>query len=153
MMFKLVVFLVLLVAAALSGFSQPKVNVDGQLRLGMEQYERMLSAHPDTSKFPQSVLADGSIRDMPSDWWCSGFFGATLWNLYLYSKDPKWRAAAHKWTMAVEKEQYNTTTHDLGFMVFYPFGNGYKQTADESYKKILLQGAASLATRFDPARG
>ncbi len=153
MISKIFVFFFSLQVIALSGFCQPKLDVDAQLNLGMEQYERMLAAHPDITKFPQSILPDGSPRDMSSDWWCSGFFGATLWNLYLYSKDPKWKAAAHKWTMAVEKEQYNTTTHDLGFMVFYPFGNGYKQTADENYKKILLEGAASLATRFDPAKG
>jgi hypothetical protein len=52
--------------------------------------------------------------------------------------------------MAVEKEQYNTRTHDLGFMIYCPFGNGYWLTKNEAYKPIMLTGAKSLATRFDP---
>lgn len=152
-MFRFFVLLASFQLIVSAGFSQSKVDVDAQLKLGMQQYERMLAAHPDIKKFPQSILPDGTPRDMPSEWWGSGFFGATLWNLYLYSQDPKWKDAAHKWTMAVEKEQHNTTTHDLGFMVFYPFKNGHQQTGDENYKKILLTGASSLATRFDPNRG
>ncbi|MCR6722550.1 MAG: glycoside hydrolase family 88 protein [Chitinophagaceae bacterium] len=152
-MSRVFVFLAALQLIVCGAYSQPKVDVDAQLKLAMQQYELMLAEHPDTKKFPQSIWPDGSLRDMSSDWWTSGFFGATLWYLHRYSNDPKWKDAAQKWTMAVEKEQYNTTTHDLGFMVFYPFANGYYQTGDENYKKILLQGANSLSTRFDPARG
>ena len=90
---------------------------------------------------------------MPSDWWCSGFFGGTLWYLYEYTQDPKWKQAADLWTMAVKKEQFNTSIHDLGFMLYYPFGNGYRLTGDTTYKNILVTGANSLATRFDPKVG
>src|SRR5690606_38829240 len=119
----------------------------------LQQYERMLAAHTDTTKIPHSSYADGSLRDMPSGWWTSGFFGATLWYLYAYTNDDKWKSAAHHWTMAVQREQYNRTTHDLGFMVFYPFGKGYEFTKNETYKQILLNGAESLASRFDANKG
>ncbi len=115
-----------------------------------QQYERMLATHPDTSRFPHSSKPDGTAFDEPSDWWCSGFFGGTLWYLYEYSHDPKWNAAAHRWTMAMAKEQYNTRTHDLGFMLYCPFGNGYRLTRNPVYPTILLNGANSLATRFRP---
>jgi rhamnogalacturonyl hydrolase YesR len=98
-------------------------------------------------------LPNGQPRDMKSDWWCSGFFGGSLWYLYEYTKADKWRDAAHTWTMAVEKEQFNTRTHDLGFMLYCPFGNGYRLTGNPLYKDIMLTGAKSLATRFDPKRG
>lgn len=133
--------------------AQYKVDVDKQMNLAMQQYKLMLAAHPDTTQIPHSLNADGSLRDMPSDWWCSGFFGASLWYLYGYSKLPEFKKAANKWTMAVQKEQYNTTTHDLGFMIFYPFGNGFRLTGNKAYKNIMLQGAKSLSTRFDSARG
>lgn len=149
---KIIIVLVLLWQGILVQ-AQPAVNVKVQLDLALQQYERMLAAHPDTNKIPHSLNADGTLRDMPSDWWCSGFFGGTLWNLYAYTKNVKWKNAAERWTMAVQKEQYNTTTHDLGFMIYYPFGNGYQLTKNPEYKKIMLQGAQSLATRFDPDKG
>src|SRR5690606_33219571 len=99
-------------------------------------------------KIPHSLNADGSYRSLPSDWWCSGFFGASLWYLYEHTKQPFWKTEAHKWTMAVEKEQFNTTTHDLGFMLYYPFGHGYRITGDTTYRRILLQGAESLLSRY-----
>ena len=38
-------------------------------------------------------------------------------------------------------------------MAYCSFGNGYRLTANESYKKILLNSAESLSTRFIPMAG
>src|SRR5689334_6592811 len=135
--------LFLLLLFALAGQAQKKVNVQAQMQLAMQQYSQMLSAHKDTTQTPQS-FADGHYIDMPADWWCSGFFGSSLWYLYQYSHLPKWKDAASLWTLAVQKEQFNTSTHDLGFMIYGPFGNGYRLTGNPQYKKVLLQGAKSL---------
>jgi len=81
------------------------------------------------------------------------FFGGSLWYLYEFTKDNKWKDAAHEWSMAVAKEQHNTGTHDLGFMLYCPFGNGLRLTNNNDYKDIMLTGAQSLATRFDPKVG
>lgn len=142
-------FLLVLIAHCTIG----QINVKQEFESAAKQYEGMLAAHPDLTKFPQSTNPDGSPRDMKSDWWCSGFFGGSLWYLYEYTHDPKWKEAAERWTMAVEKEQYNTGTHDLGFMLYCPFGNGYRLTQNETYKNIMLTGAKSLATRFNPQVG
>ncbi|WP_266366617.1 glycoside hydrolase family 88 protein [Tellurirhabdus rosea] len=133
--------------------AQRPINVREEFAFAAKQYEQMLKAHPDTTKFPQSTNPDGSPRNMSSSWWCSGFFGGSLWYLYEYTKDPVWKDAAHRWTMAVAKEQYNTRTHDLGFMLYCPFGNGYRLTKNPAYKPIMLTGAKSLATRFRPDYG
>ncbi|WP_338875801.1 glycoside hydrolase family 88 protein [Spirosoma sp. SC4-14] len=137
----------------MSAVAQTPIDVDKEFAFATQQYERMLQTHPDTTKFPQSTNPDGSIRDMKSDWWCSGFFGGSLWFIYERTKNPTWKDAAQKWTMAVAKEQYNTGTHDLGFMIYCPFGNGYKLTKNEAYVPIMLTGAKSLSTRFDPKVG
>lgn len=133
--------------------SQAPIDVKQAFAFAAQQYDGMLKAHPDTTKFPQSTNPDGSPRDMKSSWWCSGFFGGSLWYIYEQTQDPKWREAANKWTMAVAKEQYNTGTHDLGFMLYCPFGNGYRLTKNPAYPPILLTGAKSLSTRFDPKVG
>lgn len=133
--------------------AQPKVDVSKAIEFAKAQYGLMLKANTDLSRFPQSVKQDGTLDTRTSEWWCSGFFGGSLWYLYEFTKDPKWKDAAEKWTMAVEKEKYNKTTHDLGFMLYCPFGNGYRLTKNEQYKDIMLVGAASLATRFNPEIG
>jgi hypothetical protein len=51
------------------------------------------------------------------------------------------------------KEQYNTTTHDLGFMMYCSFGNAEKFEPKPEYKQILINSAKSLCSRFDPKIG
>jgi hypothetical protein len=133
--------------------AQPKVNVARQMQFCEAQYKGMLQEFQDTSLFPQSTNKDGSYNKRTSDWWCSGFFSGNLWYLYEYSKDSSFKNAADKWAMALQKEQFNTSTHDLGFMLYCSFGNGYRLTGDTNYRKILLKGAGSLATRFNPKVG
>ena len=143
----------LLLLVSIASFGQSNLDVKKEFEFAAKQYEGMLAAHQDLTKFPQSTQPDGTPRDMKSDWWCSGFFGGSLWYIYQYNNDPKWKDAAHKWTMAVEKEKFNTRTHDLGFMLYCPFGNGYRLTKNPAYKDIMLTGAKSLATRFNPKIG
>lgn len=131
----------------------PKVNVKKEFTFAAKQYEGMLASHEDPTKFPQSTKKNGDPDDRTSDWWCSGFFGGSLWYLYEYTGDAKWKAAADKWTRAVEKEKYNTKTHDLGFMLYCSYGNGYRLTKNKEYIEPMVTGANSLATRFDPNYG
>ncbi len=42
---------------------------------------------------------------------------------------------AENYTIRIEKEQYALDTHDLGFMMNCSFGNGYRITGNENYKK------------------
>ncbi|MEA5427026.1 glycoside hydrolase family 88 protein [Arcicella lustrica] len=146
--------LLLLLSCCVFGASaQSKIDVKKEFAFAAKQYEGMLKAHPDYSKTPQSTNKDGSPRDMPTEWWCSGFFGGSLWYIFEETKSPFWKEVAHNWSMAVKKEQFNTGTHDLGFMLYCPFGNGYRLTKNAEYKDIMLVGAKSLATRFDPNVG
>ena len=57
-------------------------------------------------------------------------------------------AYAEDYTSRVEKEKYNKGNHDVGFMLYCSFGNGYRLTGNEHYKQVLLTGAESLSTRF-----
>ena len=143
----------LFISLTFNALSQSKIDVKKQFSLAAQQYEVMLKSHQDITKTPQSSLPNGLPRDMPTEWWCSGFFGGSLWYLLEQTKDPQLKSAAEKWTMAIEKEQYNTRTHDLGFMLYCPFGNGYRLTQNSDYKRIMLKGAKSLATRFNPKYG
>ncbi|GAA3956913.1 glycoside hydrolase family 88 protein [Pedobacter ginsengiterrae] len=136
-----------------SAQNKPLIDVEKQFSLAAKQYEGMLATHKDLTQFPQSTKKNGEADNRTSDWWCSGFFGGSLWYLYEYTGAEKWKTAADQWTKALEKEQYNTKTHDLGFMLYCSYGNGYRITQNSEYIEPLITGANSLSTRFNPAYG
>jgi unsaturated chondroitin disaccharide hydrolase len=137
------------------GFAQEKsiININKAFEIAAKQYTNMLATHPDLTKFPQSTKKNGEIDNRTSEWWCSGFFGGSLWYLYEFTGEDKWKVAADKWTTALDKEKYNTRTHDLGFMLYCPYGNGYRLTQNAAYIEPMVTGANSLATRFNPKYG
>ncbi|MDR1162182.1 MAG: glycoside hydrolase family 88 protein [Tannerellaceae bacterium] len=101
-------------------------------------------------KLPKTIKPDGTLETGNYGWWCSGFFPGELW--YLYENDPtaELMAYAGLYTSRVEPAKSLTNTHDLGFMLFCSFGNGYRITQDPHYKEVLITGAHSLATRYSP---
>lgn len=136
-----------------SAQNKPPIDLEKQFSIAAKQYEGMLATHKDLTQFPQSTKKNGEADNRTSDWWCSGFFGGSLWYLYEYTGAEKWKTAADQWTKALEKEQYNTKTHDLGFMLYCSYGNGYRITQNSEYIEPLIIGANSLSTRFNPAYG
>jgi len=128
--------------------------IDESLAFSARQYSRMaevMKGKPDL--LPRTIDASGTLVTSNSGWWTSGFFPGSLWNLYDYSKDEKLKEAAIEMTSRIEKEKNNKGTHDLGFMLYCSFGNGFRLTGDQSYKDVMLTGARSLSTRFRPNIG
>jgi unsaturated chondroitin disaccharide hydrolase len=130
-----------------------KLDAKANLEKAKIQLEKSLVAYKDSLSFPRGAKADGSYRSTASNEWTSGFYPGSLWYMYDYTKDKKWERAARKWTAGMEKEKFNKRTHDLGFMLYCSFGNGYRLTGDPTYKEIMLQGARSLSTRFNKKTG
>ncbi|RXK56950.1 glucuronyl hydrolase [Oleiharenicola lentus] len=100
---------------------------------------------------PRSV--DGSARKMSERDWTIGFFPGALWYLFEATGDVRWRDAAQRYTARTESFQHNRGTHDVGFVLYCGYGNGLRLTGDDTYRRVLLTGAASLATRFSPVVG
>src|SRR3972149_5173106 len=88
----------------------------------------------------------------PSEW-TSGFFPGCLWYANELKPDKKIFNAAIKFTEGLTGQKYNTGTHDIGFMMFNSFGNGYGFADKVKYKEIILESANSLARRFNPNVG
>lgn len=127
--------------------------VNEQLEFAEVQYLQLFDKTRDSMNLPRTTDKNGNLVMAGSDWWTSGFIPGTFWYLYENSMDTTFRSAAQNYTSRVEKEQYNTTTHDLGFMLYCSFGNGYRLTSDTAYKRIMVTGAHSLITRFRPKTG
>jgi rhamnogalacturonyl hydrolase YesR len=85
-----------------------------------------------------------------SSWWCSGFYPGSLLYLFEHTGDSSLYREAYKAIEHLKKEQFNTRTHDLGFMMYCSFGNANRLTPDTSFQNILINSARSLSTRFDP---
>lgn len=106
-------------------------------------------------KTPASMLPrtfdKGKSVNSETGWWTSGFYPGTLLYLYEHSRDQELLQLAQQKLKLLEKEQFNKTTHDLGFMLYCSFGNMMRITGDTAaYHKILLTGAESLASRYSP---
>src|SRR5678810_577451 len=53
----------------------------------------------------------------------------------------------------IEREKTNGGTHDMGFKIYCSFGTGFRLTADQHYKEVIIQSAKTLSTRFRPITG
>ncbi len=119
----------------------------------VSQYKSMMKLIP-RGQFPRSYIptTNAFIASGP-EWWCSGFYPGTLLYLYEATHDPAMLTEARRMMKLLEKEQFDTTTHDLGFMMYCSFGNYYRMYPDKETKQILLNSAKSLAGRFDSKIG
>jgi unsaturated chondroitin disaccharide hydrolase len=149
----------LLAALAFSNAEAQKVNVASAFKDAEKQTAILLTEiGKDTLSKKKDLVSPrtvekGQFKMVSSTDWTSGFFPGELWFFYAYTKDKKWLDLAKAYTDKIKKEQFNTGTHDLGFMIYCSFGNGYLLTQDPVYRQVIIQAAKSLSTRFNPVAG
>jgi unsaturated chondroitin disaccharide hydrolase len=115
------------------------------------QYKMMMKEVP-AGRFPKTFEHD-SLETSGPGWWCSGFYPGSLLYIFEATKDSTLYYEALRKLNDLKQEQYNKTTHDMGFMMYCSFGNAYKIDSSEQYKSILINSAKSLASRFNPTVG
>jgi len=115
---------------------------------------KVLAQNLPADKFPKTYFPKTDKYEWSgSGWWCSGFYPGSLLYIYEQTKDQATLTEANRILKVLEKEKFNTSTHDLGFMMFCSFGNAKDIDPKPEYKDILIQSAKSLASRFDPKVG
>ena len=127
-----------------------------QLRIALQTADSIRSAQGKTLAelpSPRNIEPDGSMRLVDPTDWCSGFFPGELWYMYEYTGDDFWKQQAEAYTGALESQQTNRGTHDIGFMMYCSYGNGERLAPNDRYKEVLLESARSLASRFNPTTG
>ncbi|MBP6023418.1 glycoside hydrolase family 88 protein [Ferruginibacter sp.] len=160
-MIKKTVVSFVLFALIIAANAQVKFKADKKLLQTIEQnftdaaaQYKVLAKNLPVDKFPKTYFpTTGKYEWSNSDWWCSGFYPGTLLYLYQQTKDTALYSEANRILEVLKKEQYNKTTHDLGFMMYCSFGNANTIAPSQTYKDILLTSAKSLSTRFSPAVG
>ncbi|WP_435654431.1 glycoside hydrolase family 88 protein [Cellulophaga baltica] len=109
-------------------------------------------------------VKDSFLRNIPENqttWesvgvndWCSGFWPGVLWYAYEASNDASLKKEAAAFTAPIKTIAYNSArNHDIGFMVYCSFGNGYRITGNPEYKEVLLSAADTLATLYNDKVG
>ena len=139
------------VTAKLNSFDLKKEikNCEAQLDQAVPKLTD-LSKHPrliETNETEWKEIPNGRLV------WTSGFYPGILWYMYDLTKDEKWKAEAIKRTEVFEDFKTINEHHDIGFMMFPAYGNGYIFGDKKEYKDILLTSAESLASRFNPKVG
>lgn len=111
----------------------------------------------DYTMMPRNImdsLTTWHCRKATKNEWCSGFWPGILWYDYEYTGDETVKEEAEKFTASLKfLSETPAFDHDLGFLVFCSYGNGYRLTRNPGYKQVILDTADSLATLFRPRVG
>lgn len=106
---------------------------------------------------PRNIAPGDSVwhqRPVSKELWTEGFWPGILWYAYEYSQDESILEAAKGYTEVLEfLSEQPAYDHDLGFIMFCSYGNGYRLTGDERYKDIIVATAERLAELYNPAVG
>lgn len=124
-------------------------HCDLQLEYALDE---IATIHTSELVSPRSIQ-EGHLKLVPARDWTSGFFAGNLWMMFELTGNEKWKTQALAFTLPLENEKWDGSTHDLGFKMFCSFGKAYEATGNEEYKNILIQSAKTLATRFNPIVG
>jgi len=133
-----------------------EINLQKQIDDCENQLEIAVPKLLDLTKHPRLIETNESNwKEVPNGRliWTSGFYPGTLWYAYDVTKNEKWKREAIRRTEVFEDFKTITEHHDIGFMMFPAYGNGYEIGGKKEYKDILLTSASSLASRFNPNVG
>jgi hypothetical protein len=137
--------------------SEEILFADQQIRILLLELDKLKDSQnwsndPTARVSPRSVR-QGELHIVPSADWTSGFFPGVLWLMYAHTGDEFWELKAREYTAYIEKEKFNSQTHDVGFMIYSSAGQGYRLTGDIYYRDVIVQAANSLASRFNETVG
>lgn len=144
------------------------LNVEKDLAYCHRQVLRALEelrgkGRPDYSMIPRNILPEDERAgrkgwncrraDSPEEW-CNGFWPGILWYDYESTGDTAVLREARNYTESLaylaDRPPFD---HDLGFLIFCSYGNGYRLTGDEAYKEIIVKTARQLAKLYNPTVG
>lgn len=137
----------------LATFTATAQNTEQLLRKAAENYHYLAKQLP-ADRFPVTYYAKSNKWvTSGSEPWVGGFYPGTLLYLFEATRDSVLYREAMAKMKVLEKEKFNTTTHDLGFMMYNSFGNAARIAPDPAYKEIIVTSAKSLASRFNEKAG
>jgi unsaturated chondroitin disaccharide hydrolase len=98
--------------------------------------------------YPWRTTPAGPWETTAADAWTSGFWPGCLWAAYELTGDPTWRRRAEAAQAGLGQLGSNTGSHDIGFQLVPGFTASYRLGGAERDRRLLLEGAQALATRY-----
>lgn len=127
------------------------------------QVERTLSELKDEQGIIDYTMMPRNIMDSLTTWhcrqvsekeWCGGFWPGILWYDYEYTKDTRIKVEAEKFTASLKfLSEMPPYDHDLGFLMFCSYGNGYRLTQNPAYKQVIINTANAYKALYNPKVG
>jgi unsaturated chondroitin disaccharide hydrolase len=102
--------------------------------------------------FPE-MTRDGKWVYVDNGGWVGGHWVGLLWLAYAHTGDPAIEAGARQWAERLAPRQFDTGTHDLGFLFELSHLLGARLTGDASLNEPAMQAAKSLIQRYNPRSG
>lgn len=155
--FKIVIPMLVAVLSIGCSSEKDSVQFDAQKMLDycIEKTITTMNEMNDVDSLPRNIYPEQTtwnkvgIQD-----WTSGFWPGILWYAFEASGDSAILEKALHTTEALEGVlEVPVDNHDLGFMLFCSYGNGYRLTKNSAYHDLLLVAADSLATLYNPTVG
>ncbi len=151
------ILIVIAISSILTACKAPEDSlnkrIDEVLQHAAGQYKNM-AKNISAEQYPKTYYAaKDKFETSGSGWWCSGFYPGTMLYLDEAIGNQQFKPEIDRVLDHLKREQYNTSTHDLGFMMFCSFGNANRLNPKPEYAQILMNSAKSLATRFSDTVG
>ena len=95
---------------------------------------------------------NGQWKPIHIHWWTNGFWPATMWQMYLATKDELYRdeAIRAEKMLDVNLEDFEGLSHDVGFMWLIQSGVRYALEGNTDSYARTMRAAQHLACRYNP---
>ena len=95
---------------------------------------------------------NGQWKPIHIHWWTNGFWPATMWQMYLATKDELYRdeAIRAEKMLDVNLEDFEGLSHDVGFMWLIQSGVRYALEGNKDSYARTMKAAQHLACRYNP---
>ena len=95
---------------------------------------------------------NGQWKPVHIHWWTNGFWPATMWQMYLATKDDMFRDEAIRTEkmLDVNLEDFEGLSHDVGFMWLIQSGVRYALEGNKDSYARTMKAAQHLACRYNP---
>lgn len=111
--------------------------------------ERIRTVAPNVTGFPVGTKFEKWVYSQNGGW-VGGFWPGTLWMAWLHTRDDAFRTWALASAEKLAPRQYDTSTHDLGFLFYPSWATAWRLTGDDVWRAGAVRAADSLIQRYNP---
>lgn len=131
--------------------------IDKSFTAAEAQYKLLAEAGERLQAFPRTLDKDGNVVGTDEWDWTGGFFPGALWYIYEHTGSDDVKTNAIKWTEALEAAKDLDQHHDIGFVMYCPYGNAIRFLNDaekiKTYNDLLVHSSETALKRYDPKVG